>query len=103
MNEHNEATILIELREEDDDGLRCKVSLDGAFSPHMAGVAVAQVQGALQTAMELPEALMDVLIKAAKMEMQQRKQKPSSPRDKLYELLEALHEQKENANDERQA
>ena len=103
MNENHEATILIELREEDGEGLLCTVSLDGAFSPHTAGVAVAKLQVALQTAMELPEALMDVLIKAAKMEMQQRKQKPSSPRDKLYELLEALHEHKENASDERKA
>ena len=102
MNENHEATILIELKE-DDEGLLCTVSIDGEFSPYSACVAVAKMQESLQDATELPEALMDALIKAAKREMQQRKQKPSSPRDKLYELLEALHEHKENAGDERQA
>lgn len=103
MNENHEATILVELKEEDDGGLSCTVTIEGEFSPYSACVAVAQVQDALQDATELPEALMDALIKAAKMEMKQQKQKPSSPRDKLYELLEALHEHKENASDERQA
>ena len=48
MNEHNEATISIELKEEDGEGLRCTVSLEGELSPYMAGVAVAQMQEALQ-------------------------------------------------------
>lgn len=100
MSEHK-ATITIEVVDVEEGTLSTTVTLDGEINLKGASFAIANLRAVIAREMCIPVDILDAGIGAAKRTIEQ--EIPKSARDKLYELLEALHEQKEERKDGNEA
>ena len=100
MSEHK-ATITIEVVDAEEGTFSTTVTLDGEINLKGATVAIATLRAVIARNLCIPEDILAAGIEAAKRTIERARHE--NARDKLYELLEALHAQKEAGKDGNEA
>lgn len=97
------ATITIEIEDDGSGEIKTIVTIGGELNLRGASFAIANLKKSVIKAFEAPEILVDAAVESAKMLTEQKQPTRECAIDKLYELLERLHAQKEAGKDGNEA